>query len=171
MSGPSRPFPTRCGTSCPTGGSTHSGSSEPPARGTSTGRGHAAGSRLHHSAGVWPVVVSDSTEVLDSRVGRSLRLRARGWPLGEAEVGITLTAQAPAPWSIDEVVASGPGRLVPAPVRTVVTKIRNVETLRRLAFIAERRRRGLACPPPVPRGRGRCRRRSGPPARRPAVSP
>ena len=53
----------------------------------------AVGSRLHHSAGVWPVVVSDSTEVLENRPGSLLRLRARGWPIGEAEVTLTLTAQ------------------------------------------------------------------------------
>ena len=43
------------------------------------------GSCLHHSAGVWPLVVSDSTEVLENRPGSVLRMRARGWPIGEAE--------------------------------------------------------------------------------------
>jgi uncharacterized protein YndB with AHSA1/START domain len=100
----------------------------------------AVGSRLHHSAGVWPLIVSDSTEVLDSQPGRYLRLRARGWPLGEAEVTMTLTAQGSGTLvTIDEDVASGPGRLVPAPLRALTMKIRNVETLRRLAFIAEHR--------------------------------
>jgi uncharacterized protein YndB with AHSA1/START domain len=100
----------------------------------------AIGSRLHHSAGVWPLVVSDSTEVLESRPGRCLHLRARGWPLGEAEVTMTLTAQGSGTLvTIDEDVTNGPGRLVPAPLRAVTVRIRNVETLRRLAFIAEHR--------------------------------
>src|SRR4051812_31581798 len=50
------------------------------------------GAKLHHSVGVWPAVVNDNTEVLESEPGRYLRLRARGWPIGEAEVAITLTA-------------------------------------------------------------------------------
>src|SRR6187549_195468 len=49
------------------------------------------GAKLHHSAGVWPVVLDDNTEVLDCREGQFLGLRARGWPMGEAEVAITLT--------------------------------------------------------------------------------
>ena len=100
----------------------------------------AVGSRLHHSAGVWPLVVSDSTEVLENRPGSVLRLRARGWPIGEAEVTLTLTAHgSDTRVTIDEDVTEGPGRLVPAPVRAVTMKIRNTETLRRLAFIAEHR--------------------------------
>ena|SRR5690349_12427041 len=100
----------------------------------------AVGSKLHHSAGVWPLVVSDNTEVLDAVPGRSLRLRARGWPAGEAEVTLTLTAEgAGTHVRIDEDVVNGPGRLVPEPVRAAAMKIRNTETLRRLAFIAEHR--------------------------------
>jgi uncharacterized protein YndB with AHSA1/START domain len=101
------------------------------------------GSQLHHSAGVWPLVVSDSTEVLDSHPGHSLKLRARGWPIGEAEVTITLEAQgANTLVEIDEDAVAGPGALVPQPIRALAIKVRNVETLRRLAFIAENRVKG-----------------------------
>ena len=41
--------------------------------------------------------------------------------------------------TIGEDVESGPGRLVPKPLRDVQLAWRNVETLRRLAYIAERR--------------------------------
>jgi hypothetical protein len=100
----------------------------------------AVGSRLHHSAGVWPLVVSDSTEVLAEKPGTFLHLRARGWPLGEAEVKIHLSAHGSGTLvRIEEDVASGPGRLVPEPLRAASIKVRNVETLRRLAFIAEHR--------------------------------
>lgn len=98
------------------------------------------GAKLHHSVGVWPAVVDDNTEVLDCDPGRSLRMRARGWPIGEAEVVITLTASgAHTLVEIDEKAVSGPGSLVPAPVEGVLIRWRNEETLRRLAHIAENR--------------------------------
>ncbi|NUR09707.1 MAG: SRPBCC family protein [Nocardioidaceae bacterium] len=101
------------------------------------------GAQLHHSVGVWPLVLSDSTEVLDSQPPRSLRLRARAWPLGEAEVLLTLTAQgAETLVEIEEDVVSGPGAMVPTVLRAQAVKVRNVETLRRLAFIAEHRAAG-----------------------------
>ena len=98
------------------------------------------GAKLHHSVGVWPAVVDDNTEVLESEPGRYLRLRARGWPIGEAEVAITLTPSgAHTLVEIDEKAVSGPGSLMPAPIESVLIKWRNVETLRRLALIAENR--------------------------------
>jgi hypothetical protein len=101
------------------------------------------GAKIHHSAGVWPLVVNDNTEVLESDPGRFLRLRARGWPLGEAEVAITLTASGPNTLvEIKEKAVSGPGSLIPGPIEAVTIKWRNVETLRRLAFIAENRQEG-----------------------------
>jgi len=98
------------------------------------------GSKLHHSVGAWPVVIDDETEVLSMDSGRSLRLRAAAWPGGEAEVLITLTASgADTLVEIEEDAVSGPGRLVPLPVRAPLLKWRNVETLRRLALVAEGR--------------------------------
>jgi uncharacterized protein YndB with AHSA1/START domain len=101
------------------------------------------GARLHHSAGVWPAVIDDNTEVLECEPGRFLKLRARGWPLGEAEVSITLSpAGAHTMVEIDEVAVSGPGAMIPKPVEDLAIKYRNVETLRRLAFVAENRQVG-----------------------------
>jgi uncharacterized protein YndB with AHSA1/START domain len=98
----------------------------------------AQGAQLHHSFGVWPAIISDSTEVLDSEPPRSLRLRARGWPIGEAEVLITLTPTGDDTMvTIQEDVVSGPGLLTPRAVRGPLINVRNVETLRRLAYIAE----------------------------------
>lgn len=100
----------------------------------------AAGSRLHHSVGVWPALIDDYTEILESVPDRSLTLRARGWPLGEAQVIISLQpAGDETDVEIVEDAVSGPGRLVPLPVRAPMLKWRNTETLRRLAFLAERR--------------------------------
>jgi uncharacterized protein YndB with AHSA1/START domain len=98
------------------------------------------GAKIHHSAGVWPVVIDDNTEVLECDPGRLLRLRARGWPLGEAEVTIVLTASgADTLVEIHEKAVSGPGALIPAPVEGVMMKWRNAETLRRLAYVSENR--------------------------------
>lgn len=98
------------------------------------------GSKLHHSVGVWPALVDDYSEVTDCVPQSMLELRARAWPLGEALVRLHLHAQgASTRVVIEEDAVSGPGSLVPVAVRGPGLKWRNVETLRRLAFIAERR--------------------------------
>ncbi|MGC4111120.1 MAG: SRPBCC family protein [Nocardioides sp.] len=98
------------------------------------------GSRLHHSVGVWPLVIDDDTEVLESVAGRMLRLRARVWPGGEAEVVIRIEDRgAGSLVTIEEDVVAGPARLVPQPLRALALDFRNRETLRRLAWLAERR--------------------------------
>lgn len=100
----------------------------------------AAGSKLHHSVGVWPALLDDDTEVLESSPPTRLRLRARGWPAGEAEVLIEIEAQGvECEVSITEDVVAGPGLAMPKPLRDVQIGLRNVETLQRLAFIAENR--------------------------------
>lgn len=100
----------------------------------------ADGARIHHSFGVWPALIDDNTEVLHVDPGRVIRLRARGWPMGEAEVVIELsTSGVHTEVSIREQAVSGPGVLVPVPLRNVLLRWRNTETLRRLAYIAENR--------------------------------
>lgn len=98
------------------------------------------GSRIHHSVGVWPLLINDDTQVLDTEPGKMMKLRAEGQPLGAAEVTITLSAiGSDTDVEIQEVAVSGPGALVPDPVMAPVLNWRNVETLRRLAYLAERR--------------------------------
>jgi uncharacterized protein YndB with AHSA1/START domain len=100
----------------------------------------AIGAKIHHSVGAWPALVDDDTEVTDCEPLQLLELRARAWPLGAAQVRLHLTAQgAGTRVVIEEDAVSGPGKLVPKPLRAPGLKWRNVETLRRLAFIAERR--------------------------------
>lgn len=100
----------------------------------------AVGARLHHSAGVWPLVVDDVTEVLEVTPGRELRLRAKGWPAGEAEVVVVLVEQgAQTLVELHEDVVTGPGRLVPGVVRRPAIHVRNVEALRRFAALVEGR--------------------------------
>ncbi|MDE0775839.1 MAG: SRPBCC family protein [Nocardioides sp.] len=100
----------------------------------------APGSRLHHSVGAWPALIDDITEVLECDPGSRLRLSAHGWPAGRAEVELRVTAcPEGAEVTIAEDVVSGPGRLVPRLLRDPQISWRNVETLRRLAYSAERR--------------------------------
>jgi uncharacterized protein YndB with AHSA1/START domain len=100
----------------------------------------AVGTQLHHSVGSWPLLVDDTTEVVDAVPGSLLRLRARARPTGVAEVTIRLEAVGPeTDVVIEEDAVSGPGRLVPRPLRTPLLTWRNVEALRRLAYVVERR--------------------------------
>ncbi len=100
----------------------------------------AIGAELHHSVGVWPATLDDTTSVVDAEPPTMLRLRARAWPGGEAEVVFHLYPRGPeTEVVIEEDAVSGPGRLVPKLFRDPPLTWRNVETLRRLAFIAENR--------------------------------
>ncbi len=100
------------------------------------------GSKLHHSVGVWPGLIDDNTEVLACEPGRSIRLRAKGWPMGEAEVVLELErATNGTRVKIFEKPVKGPGALVPPPLVDPMLKWRNTETLRRLAYVVEGRTR------------------------------
>lgn len=98
------------------------------------------GARLHHSVGTWPVLVDDTTSVLECTPHRMLKLRARAWPAGAAEVLFTLEpVGSSTTLTIEEDAVSGPAVLVPKPVRDVQLRLRNDETLQRFAYVAERR--------------------------------
>jgi hypothetical protein len=100
----------------------------------------APGTKLHHSFGVWPLLLNDTTEVLELDPGHRLVLEAGGWPIGNARVEITVEAAADGSLvSMAEDVSDGPARLVPQPVRVAGIDVRNRETLRRLALLAEGR--------------------------------
>jgi hypothetical protein len=106
----------------------------------------AVGARLHHSVGSWPLLIDDTTEVVEVEEGKRILLLARGWPAGQAHVDISLEpADSLAPSgdatvvTITEDATAGPGRLVPKPLRDAQLHWRNVETLRRLAFVVEGR--------------------------------
>ena len=102
----------------------------------------AVGSKLHHSVGTWPLLIDDTTEVLEIEEGRRLLLKARGWPAGEAHVDISLRPDGHATLvTMEEDATAGPGVLVPKPLRDAQLHWRNVEALRRLAFVVEGRTR------------------------------
>lgn len=100
----------------------------------------AVGSRLHHSVGTWPLLIDDNTEVLEVEENVHLLLLARGWPAGQAHVDIALRpSDGQTIVTITEDVTAGPGTLVPKPLRDAQLHWRNIETLRRLAFVVEGR--------------------------------
>lgn len=97
-----------------------------------------AGSSIHHSFGVWPVLINDTTSVLEWDPPSHALLKARGWPAGSAHVSIDVQPETRGcSVSITEDAVEGPGLLVPKPVRTVAIFLRNQETLQRLAYLAE----------------------------------
>ncbi|GAB3728129.1 SRPBCC family protein [Amycolatopsis oliviviridis] len=98
----------------------------------------AAGSRIHHSVGPWPLHIQDVTVVKAMEPGTFLSLEARGWPLGVAEVGLTLTPQGSGRTRIrmTERVVRGPGKVLPDAVQAILAKPRNDEALARLADLA-----------------------------------
>jgi uncharacterized protein YndB with AHSA1/START domain len=102
----------------------------------------AVGTKIHHSAGSWPLLINDETEVVEAEPGHSITLQARGWPFGEATVTVGLTLKGYGTLiEISEDVTAGPSRIVPQPLRQLGIAPRNTETLRRLAFLAERHQR------------------------------
>ena len=97
--------------------------------------------KLHHSVGAWPLVLDDTTRSVEwAPPGRAVMV-ARGWPFGEAEVTIRVRAvQGGCVVRIDEKPVSGPAVLIPRFLTTPLLRVRNAETLRRLAYLAEGRR-------------------------------
>jgi hypothetical protein len=98
----------------------------------------AGGSAIHHSVGVWPALIDDSTSVLEWDPPRHALLKARGWPIGEAQVAIDVKPRSKGcVVRITEDATAGPGRFVPSILRDAAIGARNTETLRRLAYLAE----------------------------------
>ncbi|MDQ2670735.1 MAG: SRPBCC family protein [Gemmatimonadota bacterium] len=95
------------------------------------------GSRLHHSVGVWPALIDDSTSCTEWDPPRRAVLTARGWPLGEARVTIDVKPHDDGCLvRIQEEAVSGPA-LLARPIVDLLLLWRNAETLHRLAYLAE----------------------------------
>jgi Polyketide cyclase / dehydrase and lipid transport len=96
------------------------------------------GSRIHHKAGPWPLSLHDTTLVVACEQRRVLHLRPRMWPLGEAEVRITLTEVSPQRTRVTlaEDFRAGPLRWVRTKLNDLLMHRRNRESLRRLADLA-----------------------------------
>lgn len=100
------------------------------------------GAQLHHSVGAWPLMIDDTTEVLEVEEDRRILLLARAWPAGQAHVEITLRPDGSSTVvTIKEQATAGPGALLPKAIQDPQLHVRNIETLRRLAFVVEGRTR------------------------------
>jgi carbon monoxide dehydrogenase subunit G len=101
----------------------------------------APGTKVHHSFGIWPLVINDDTTVVSATPEQELVLNAKGWPAGEATVRLVLTPDGTGTvLTVQEDATAGPGRLLPKPLRQLGVLPRNRESLRRLGFLAEGRR-------------------------------
>jgi hypothetical protein len=100
----------------------------------------AVGSKLQHSFGVWPALINDETTVLEYEAPRRMVVQPAGWPIGEARVTVEVKPRGSGcVVRITEHAVKGPGSFIPEPILDVALFLRNVETLRRLAYIAEGR--------------------------------
>lgn len=117
----------------------------------------AEGAHLHHSLGAWPVLFDDDTQVVEWDPPRRIRLRAKAGPLGRAVVVIEVRPRGDGcVVRMGEEPVAGIARRLPRFVWAPVLRLRNEETLRRLRFLAEGRRRereagGSTARPTVPR--------------------
>lgn len=96
------------------------------------------GAELYHSVGVWPALLDDTTVVEEWVPPHRMVIRARGWPIGEARVTLRVRSyDGGAMVRIDEEPVKGPATLIPAVLTTPLLRLRNAETLHRLAYLAE----------------------------------
>ncbi len=105
------------------------------------------GARIEHSLGGWPLMLHDQTISRSHERGRRLELEVNLWVLGQGTVVLELAPLPPAgdgqqvpgcEVTMHEEVYGRLARLVPDPLIDPLLKARNVESLRRLAALAER---------------------------------
>lgn len=98
----------------------------------------AKGTRIHHSVGMWPLVLNDVSTVTDVEPGRMLEMEAKAWPFGTAKVRLELTETEPGRTTVrmSEQAHRGPGTVLPKAVQRVLLVPRNRESLARLAHLA-----------------------------------
>lgn len=101
----------------------------------------AAGTRIHHQVGPWPLHLKDLTSVHAVIPERMIDLHARAWPLGEARIRLDLEqVNAVTRVTLSYDLTAGIGRFIPQLVQSVLLGPRSVEMLQRLDDIAVRRR-------------------------------
>lgn len=103
----------------------------------------APGSRIHHSVGAWPLLLSDTSEVEEVDAPRRLQLKVHAWPTGAGRVIVTCAAVGDGETEVvmEERAVSGPATLIPDAAQDLLLHHRNLEALRRLAYLAENRAR------------------------------
>jgi len=100
----------------------------------------APGSKIHHTLGIWPVVLNDESEVESCTPLEELVLLAKGRPFGGARITLRLSdTHNGSRIEMAEVPVGGPLNWVPRRLALAAAWPRNRECLRRLASLAERR--------------------------------
>ena len=100
----------------------------------------AAGSRLFHSSGVWPAVLTDETRVEELVPNERLVMTARGRPFGEVRIEMTLKSEGRGTRvTLTETPIKGPVSWLQNRLADAVLRRRNVESLARLAAMSEGR--------------------------------
>jgi uncharacterized protein YndB with AHSA1/START domain len=100
----------------------------------------APGSTFHHTIGVGPLKVSDHTESLQAQAPWLLRMRAKGRPLGTAQVTLQMTPREGGTLVRMTENPDGPSAVLALnPLVHILTKARNAESLMRLEELALRR--------------------------------
>lgn len=99
-----------------------------------------AGSIFEHSQGFWPIRLHDTTQVLESDPPRRLLLevRARPWMIGEVTFELQAIGDGTRVVMIERPVG-GVARIVRNPGLDLLLRLRNAESLRRLANVVQRR--------------------------------
>lgn len=101
------------------------------------------GSRIHHTVGWGPFEDHDVTKVIELQRPHRLRLEARAWPFGTAEVDVTLTSGGDGTTvRILETLLRGPAARFDNPAIQSGLYLRNLWSLRRLGRWAEECHRG-----------------------------
>ena len=99
------------------------------------------GARIHHSLGVWPVLVHDTTEMVEWDPPRHVRLRPKAGPLGRGIIRVDVRPHGDGiAVTIAEEPVSGLPAALPGILWGPLLRLRNHECLNRLAALAEGRR-------------------------------
>ncbi|MEZ0342167.1 SRPBCC family protein [Mycobacterium sp. pV006] len=99
------------------------------------------GSTIHHSIGVWPAVINDSTVVDSCTPGSEIVLIANGRPFGKARITLRLHDLPDGGCRIEmsEIPITPPMSWLPHSASLALVFPRNRETTWRLAAMAEKR--------------------------------
>jgi uncharacterized protein YndB with AHSA1/START domain len=98
----------------------------------------AVGSRFHHRVGTGPFKLNDDTRVIERDPPRKLVLHARARPAGTAKVTLMLEPdEGGTRVTMEETAGDILSRLAINPLTDWIIHLRNEESLRRLARIAE----------------------------------
>lgn len=100
----------------------------------------AVGSELHHKLGAWPLVIDDSTQVLEMTPNRRLVLQAKAKVFGQARVELVLEpVDGDCLVTMSERPTQGVVHRLDNPLQRYGLRHRNIECLDRLATLAEKR--------------------------------